>query len=217
MRPKGKLLALIVMFAAVGLLTATGAFTTVEADRTADVQTAGDASALLGLNASDNSNLIEQSGDEVTITLASTSSASGVNVNATTTVNGTDFLNVTNNGQEPINLNISTSGANGNNVYLVVDDSERDGTNVEFANGNTMSNEFSNNLSTDAPQLISAGDKYAVGGNADHTNIDIGQGETVNIGMIIVTDGGSSENVFQNQEVTITAESIDSVGNGDNT
>ncbi|ERG94186.1 MAG: hypothetical protein J07HQW2_00620, partial [Haloquadratum walsbyi J07HQW2] len=37
MIPKGKLLALLMIFTAVGGVAATGAFTTVEAERTADV------------------------------------------------------------------------------------------------------------------------------------------------------------------------------------
>ncbi|ERG92237.1 MAG: hypothetical protein J07HQW1_02272 [Haloquadratum walsbyi J07HQW1] len=47
MIPKGKLLALLLAFTAVGGLAATGAFTTVQADRTADVTAAGDSNALL--------------------------------------------------------------------------------------------------------------------------------------------------------------------------
>lgn len=49
-RARGKLLALLAVFAAIGLATATGAFSSVEADRTATVNVAGDQAALLQLN-----------------------------------------------------------------------------------------------------------------------------------------------------------------------
>jgi hypothetical protein len=61
-------------FAAVGGLAATGAFTTVQADRTADVQTAGDANAVLALQAEPNTEFATNTGGQLKIsgTIAST-------------------------------------------------------------------------------------------------------------------------------------------------
>jgi hypothetical protein len=113
MRPKGKLFALVVLFAAVGLLTATGAFTTVEADRTATVNAAGDASALIAIQPADeNGQYVDNSSDEIEFDISegSNSGATGVNLNATTDINRT--MNITNNGQESVNLYLEASGGN---------------------------------------------------------------------------------------------------------
>ncbi|ERG92165.1 MAG: hypothetical protein J07HQW1_02200 [Haloquadratum walsbyi J07HQW1] len=45
----GKLLSPLMIFATAGTLLATGAFTAVEAERTADIDVAGDANALLAI------------------------------------------------------------------------------------------------------------------------------------------------------------------------
>jgi hypothetical protein len=117
MRPKGKLLGLVVMFAAVGLITASGAFTTVEADRTADVTTAGDSSALVGIApASENGDYLkdDNTDGEYEFDIANPSgqqvSDAGVNMNATTYINGT--INITNNGANNVDVYLEASGQN---------------------------------------------------------------------------------------------------------
>lgn len=112
MRPKGKLLTLIVLFAAVGLITATGAFTTVEAERTATVDVAGDANALLALNEpADSSVTVEESDGVAEIDLTGNSDAAGLNPNANTTLD--PVLNITNNGNNDITLDITASISDG--------------------------------------------------------------------------------------------------------
>jgi hypothetical protein len=114
MIPKGKLLALLMVFTAVGGLAATGAFTTVEAERTADVNVDGDANALLAITPAEDpadSSFIQQStttNQTFEIVLSGTDETSGVNANATTTAE--DIVNITNNGEEAVDVWINTEG-----------------------------------------------------------------------------------------------------------
>jgi len=111
MRPKGKLFALVAVFAAIGVVAASGAFTTVSAERTATANVAGDSSALLQLDVVD-STYAEQSSGTLEIDL--TGNASGVNLNATTTI--TDVFKITNQGSQDVAVNITDSGTNDNLV-----------------------------------------------------------------------------------------------------
>jgi hypothetical protein len=104
MRPKGKLFALLAVFAAIGLVTATGAFTSVQAQRTADVNVAGDGSALLQLT-SENAKFASVNGDtnsnagELTLTFDS------INTDAETDLGA--VFNVTNNGDDTVTVHIA--------------------------------------------------------------------------------------------------------------
>lgn len=107
MRPKGKLFALLAVFAAIGLITASGAFTTVSADRSADVQTSGDSSALLAMEphgSSSNGAYATTSGNQLEISLTE------ANLDATTEIDL--VFNITNNGQQDVYLWITRTGAN---------------------------------------------------------------------------------------------------------
>ena len=114
---KTKLFALLMAFTAVGGLAATGAFTTVEAERTADVNVAGDANALLAIQPTEdqeNSSFINQDNTEDS-TFEIVLDEGGVNANATTTAE--NIFNITNNGEEDVDVWIATEGGaqEGNN------------------------------------------------------------------------------------------------------
>ena len=115
MIPKGKLLALVLVFGAVGTLAATGAFTTVEAERTADVNVAGDANALLAIQPTENpegSSFIQQGNtvdDQFEIVLQGNDD-SGVGLNPQSTTTAQNIFNITNNGEEPVDVWINTEG-----------------------------------------------------------------------------------------------------------
>ncbi|WP_096390884.1 DUF1102 domain-containing protein [Halopenitus persicus] len=127
-RPKGKLLALVLVFGAITVVTATGAFTTVEAERTADVNVSGDASALLALEPGpENGEYVTTDGGEVQIQLGGPQGAEGVNVNSYTAING--MMNVTNNGQNEINLHVNTNGSHPEYVNIY-NGSAGSGTNI---------------------------------------------------------------------------------------
>ena len=110
---KGKLFGLLAVFAAIGLVTASGAFTTVSAERTASVNVAGDSSALLALEPTDSSNgktYADISNGQLEINLAN-GSASGVNPNANTTI--ASVFRITNQGTQEVNVTITDSGSSG--------------------------------------------------------------------------------------------------------
>jgi hypothetical protein len=116
MRPKGKLLALVAMFAAVGLITATGAFTTVEAQRTADVSVSEDSAALLQLEPSDDPNGEYATGTGGTVQI----DISQLNLEANTTID--NVINVTNQGTQSVDItvdDVSVSGASGVDAGIV--------------------------------------------------------------------------------------------------
>ena len=129
MRPKGKLFALLAIFVAIGLVTATGAFTSVSATRTAEVNVAGDQAALLQLLPHDSANglnggslassngyaQLTSANGELQINLAGFNNVDGAgpNLNATTDAQG--VFNITNQGTSRVYVNISDD-ASGNVV-----------------------------------------------------------------------------------------------------
>lgn len=145
MRPKGKLFALLAVFSAIGLITATGAFTTVTAERTAQVSVAGDDAALLQLTAPDqmDEGAVSQTDGvaQIDLTGSDLSSASGINPDAVTTL--TPLLNVTNQGSSDTTLNVTvtavetgSSTLSGANV-TAVDSSGNAFTETTLSSGNT--------------------------------------------------------------------------------
>lgn len=125
MRPKGKLLALLAIFAAIGLVTATGAFTTVSAERTVNVNVAGDSAALLQIEAnatSPNGAYAATNGNQFQIDLSSNNAdfggaftGSGVNDEALTRID--HVFNVTNQGTQAVEVTV-TGLPNGLIFYL---------------------------------------------------------------------------------------------------
>ena len=202
MIPKGKLLALVLVFGAVGTLAATGAFTTVEAERTANVTVAGDANALLAVQP------IEDGGDSDFINQQSTQGQAfeinldgdndGVNTNATTTAE--DIFSITNNGEESVTVWINTeNGAQASN----------DAVNTTFY---IDDREVGNNVT--AVSSPSEGDYVPIGNRVNEFTAfvdDNGVGSGTNVpktttDYVISEQGGSSIN---QQASTATAVRID--------
>lgn len=120
---KGKLFGLLAVFAVVGLVTASGAFTTVSAERTATVNVAGDSNALLAIDPTDGPNgggaaekgYARIQDGELEINLAGyNTSATGVNPSATTNV--ASVFRITNQGTQNVTVTISDSGNNSDAV-----------------------------------------------------------------------------------------------------
>lgn len=97
-----------------GALIASGAFSQVEAQRDVTVQTAGDADAALGIELnetySDSNYVSNGSGKAITIEFT--------DVNDNATIYFDDLLDITNNGNQTVNLNASTSS----DAIMVYDD-----------------------------------------------------------------------------------------------
>ena len=99
------------LFAGSGALLGTGAFTTVTAERTVNVETAGDANAFLGIEPFETDNersnnaaeYVDTSGETVVIDITGTDEgATGVNENAITAIDR--LLKVTNNGTQTVQV-----------------------------------------------------------------------------------------------------------------
>lgn len=137
--PKDELLLLVAVFAAIGLVTATGAFTTVTADRTATVTVAGDAGALLGLapydgpngDGSDDTNSITDdtqtgdsegyaglNGDVLEIDLGGYGDVSAVGVNDEATTDVRNVFVVTNQGTQPVAVSVTDSDDDGEDTFV---------------------------------------------------------------------------------------------------
>ena len=113
MKPKGKLLALFVVFGAIALVTASGAFTSTAVDRSMDIAVANDSSALLGLSpnsTSDNGDYASFSGDKIEVTI------DNANLDADTHID--HVLVVQNNGDSTVEVWATLSGANAGTVTL---------------------------------------------------------------------------------------------------
>jgi len=102
----------------------TSAFTSVTAERTIDVNVAGDASAYFGLepvSSSPNSDFVEENSEEISLDFSSSNSnvnGNGFNPDATTRIN--DLLRVTNQGTQAVNfwVNIENLGAGSDFVTI---------------------------------------------------------------------------------------------------
>ena len=152
-RPKGKLFALLAVFAAIGLVAASGAFTSVEADRSATVSVAGDSAALLqfGVVNSDVASTTTESTIQFDFSEVS-SSSSGVNENAVTLYD--EGFRVTNNADSEITLSWSKSGTNTDSLVLV----------------NTTSTSASSTTYATGPITLSPGESYQFGFEIDTTD-----------------------------------------------
>jgi hypothetical protein len=190
MRSRGKLVALLAVFVAVGLVTGTGAFSTVEAQRTADVNVAGDSSALLGLEAGSSGLIQPSSNDEIEITLDG-SNAGGVNVDAITYVDQSRFLTITNNGnRDNVEINMSYETPSNVGVYFVV-------SSQNTTTSNTLDEEIPN-----GDTVIDTTNKYPIRNNI----VTLDSGQSVTVGIVIDTRGASTNVEIITGDITITAE-----------
>jgi len=234
MFPKGKLLALLLIFGAVGTLAATGAFTTVEAERTADVDVAGDANALLAIQPTedqDNSSFINQ--DDTTdstfeIVLDGEEGNNGVNANATTTAQ--NIFNITNNGEEDVDVWIATEGGaqEGNasvNTTFYIDDSkigsEVNTTGNGVVNITQRVDEYGA-LVDDGDVVIS--ENTSSPGQSPNTNdniaVNIESGETVTVSLAVEIEDESDIDLSDSddpilEDITILAVNDDENGQTD--
>jgi hypothetical protein len=214
MRPKGKLFALVVLFAAVGLLTATGAFTTVEADREADVTAEGDANALLAMEPHQNSEFATIEDDQIKISLNDSnggvqSETTGVNLNATTLDD--NVLNITNNGEENIELEINVDTKNGAEiVFYNATGQHQDSWAGSYNNTDNAQTLSELQLTTPSEaNTVDGTNRIAI--NDSSARPVLTSGETIVVGIYIETYGLSDgQAIFADSDaITITAEESD--------
>lgn len=166
MRPKGKLFALLAVFAAIGLVTATGAFTTVQADRTAEVTVAGDSQALLGieLNSSAPASSASDQAGSLTVNIGSNN---GLNKKALTVL--TPLVDITNNGNEAVDVNVSaTTDQSGVSVDVV-----KGSGNTTFTQTQVNSGESTTfGLQIDIDDTVSASSSFTIDITIEATDAD---------------------------------------------
>lgn len=205
-----------------GALLGTGAFTTVTAERTVNVETAGDASAFLGLAPADrdgegNNEYVSAPGDDGTIEIDlsnsgdnSDGSASGVNQNAETTFR--NLVNVTNNGTQEVTellLDMSVSAGSEGDSTGDITPSETFHFTITDPDGDSYEATFDN--SDGNP------DNILTGNNDVPESLESGDG--INFGLIVdLLDGGNDNNELPDSSdieytLTITAETDNTEGN----
>lgn len=188
MKPKGKLFALLAIFAAIGLVTATGAFTTVSAARTAEVNVAGDGAALLKIgpvSGSANSDTTPASGGNPYFQVSNgeaTIDLSNVNLNAQTSL--VDVFLIENQGTQTVTVWIETDGTDGNTgaIAFGVDPATLDGTptgTIVVGNGYAGAN----------PVRIDGADPSQVG-------VSLDPGESIVVGLFIDTSDNNPEDAL---------------------
>lgn len=180
--PKGKLLALVTIVAALGIVTATGAFTTVAAERTAEVSVAGDDAALLALDATDGPNG-QYAGETDGLFEIDFGAVGDVNDEAETDVQ--EVFNITNQGTQTVAITITDSDTD-------------DGNTVDGIDAVTFYS------------LADHGAKAASGDLEDGT-FELESGETVTVSIYVDTvgfDENDNDGGDLVDTVTITAEAV---------
>jgi hypothetical protein len=203
MIPKGKLLALLLVFTAVGGVAATGAFTTVQAERTATVNTAGDANALLKIDDIEDSSFAEEDGDEVAINFNGpdndgdgTPEATGINLDSQTLDD--EVIKITNNGNNEVTITASASTDNDATVKFYVAADE-----LATSDGDKLDGVTTPTVPTDSDE------RYVI--DSASNGVTISSGNSVTVGLYVNVDGGKSgagtDDIFTGDDpVTITAD-----------
>ncbi len=193
-RPKGKLFALLAVFVAIGLATATGAFTSVQADRTATVNVAGDQAALLQLTPADQLNSTSEVGSEDYVDFSQGQlqiNVDGLNTDATTDLG--PVFNITNNGEDDVTVHIEDGDEDSNATFDP--DSKAD---FEYIAGTVGDGD-------DSPS-VSAGDSL----EGDSADITLEPGERISVKLVITVDDTfdptDGDNEFLNGEFVIVAD-----------
>lgn len=209
MKPKGKLFVLVAVFAAIGLVTATGAFTTVSAARTAEINVAGDSAALVAISAASGPNnaYFSTSGGQAVIELTTTEGATGVNQRAETDIR--NVFTITNQGTQEVGLWLETVDSTNTDhsdkvaLYAATVGISSVSNGVAFNGGDLAGTEsridLSNLVSGEAPVRLDY---------ADNTNyIELAPGESITVSIFVDLSDGTvtdSENLLD--EIIIHAE-----------
>ena len=214
---KSKIFALVLIFAAIGVAAGTGAFTTAEADRTAEVNVAGDANALLGIEEATNTNGNEfvttdgETGQVVMNLSGVNSSRGGVNADAATDLG--NVLNLTNNGEETIQVKVelSTQDVAAGSAHFYVGnssdpsgtgdaDANAEGVDLESVGNSQFESNVANTTNSTTGNRFSHESKYSItsdiasDGSTSHAVVELDPGDTVTVGFAIDLFGQEIDN-----------------------
>lgn len=176
-RPKGKLFALLAIFMAIGIVTATGAFTSVQAERTVTATVDSDANALVGLTpyngvngynggtAGSSNGYADIKNGVLEINLGGgysggTAQSFDLNYNATTEYDA--VFNITNNGANSFDYYITRNNADPGAPNAVVF--------LEGADVTTGTNRMGSGNST----TLASGSTHTISVKVDLTGVDSG-------------------------------------------
>ena len=196
-------------------VTGTGAFTSVEADRSVDVEVAGDSSAYLGLrkaadeNASPGANsdaYVDDSGAEVSFDFSSSNSTTdlgdGFNPNAITEVD--NLIEVQNQGTQSAFLSVDTD-----NLDLSDGSGNQAGVGLAVVADETATSNLNDNIAFD-----SGGSNPDGGSIADPTTdgaYELTQGESVHLDLTVDTTVFDNANVSTSGSITFIADQSSSL------
>jgi len=179
----------------------TGAFTSVTAERTVNVQVAGDASAYLGLDAVDgspNSDYVVEDNGEVSFDFSNedgdssgggTVDGDGFNPDATTRID--DLLHVTNQGTQPANFWVNIEDLGAGSDFLT----------IEASGYPTFSNKMGNKTGASTQLAYDGGNDSGV----DPYELNVGEDIHLHLVVDATAQGGQSLNSFSGS-VTFVAE-----------
>jgi hypothetical protein len=188
-----------------GALIGTGAFTTVEAERTVAVETAGDANAFLGITPGDEGDQYVTQNDTIEIDISGTNAGGqGVNQDAVTAID--QLLEITNNGTNDVVVGFDDdyaiqsgdySDSPGGWAYSVSND--EDAAAVVWMS--PLPATLNDPLSDIRPELTTTGfsGSTLVNGNSIHSEVGddsertISPGESLNAGIIVDTRDSTIE------------------------
>lgn len=190
----------------------TGAFTSVEADRSVDVEVAGDASAYLAItevSGSPNSDYIDTTGAEVSFNFDSTTppDGEGFNPNSVTVIE--DLAEVQNQGTQSAFLSVDLSD-------LDVSDGSGNEAAIELAAENTASSpsgdSSNNNIAFDGP-ATAVGDPTTteIVDPTDDGAMELGEGEAATLDLTVDTTNFENANVGTSGSVTFIADQSSSL------
>ena len=188
------------LVAAGGAALGTGAFTTVTAERSVTVNTAGDANALLAFSAANDNPYVEVTGDDddgegvIEINLDgfedsnSDANSTGLNQNAVTTFD--ELVTITNNG---------TRAVDSLSFEIDASDSANDGVlSIVYNGSNIADTDDSGDVISDA----SSGDVYTSG---DVLSSNISVGSTVDFGLRVdLLDDDNPDELAEDAAFTLT-------------
>ena len=191
-----------------GALIGTGAFDTVEAERTVSVETAGDADAFLGLTAAgdpDENDFVEEEGEgTISINIDATADAEGggegLNQNARTRFN--NLVTITNQGTQDVDS--ITLGFTSDDQAPDQEDLNYEDTFTFPVSANADESDFQNN-----DNLVSPGEGGEPGEilTGNNTPSDLTPGDEVTFGLEIdLIEGGDQNNDLPNGDYTLTIE-----------
>jgi hypothetical protein len=178
----------------------TGAFTSVEANRTVDINAAGDANAYLGIakvsGSSNSDKFVTKNGGEVAFDFSSSNDSSdlgnGFNVDAVTKVN--DLLKVTNQGTQDVEFWVEAPYNSQVTNYVTLEASDK---------------KAANTTSTDSASAGLIGDSSGSGA----TKVTLSPGDTIYLHLEVDSTGTSTAHgPFDGKTVTFHAEATSSSG-----